>query len=64
MTESTSNGTVQVHLSAEDKKVLDDLLDGSPFPEKILLSVAMRIGFTVIRKDPKVMLNFLPKKQG
>jgi hypothetical protein len=61
MAEDATN-IVQVHLTKEDKAILDDLLDGSPFPEKILLRVAMRIGFNVIRKDPKVMLSFLPKK--
>ena len=58
-----SSNAVQVQLTAEDRVILDDLLDGSPFPERILLQVALRIGFTVIRKDPKVMLGFLPKKQ-
>lgn len=49
-------------LTPEDRKALDDLIEDSPFPEQVLLRIALRIGMTAIRKDPKVVLTFLAKE--
>ncbi|MCO5172140.1 MAG: hypothetical protein M9894_38065 [Planctomycetes bacterium] len=49
-------------LSAEDRQALDDLVEDSPFPEQVLLRMALRIGMMAIRKDPKIVLAFLQKE--
>lgn len=54
--------SVTIQVTAEDKQVLEDLVDGSPFPEQVLLRLALRIGMTAIRKEPKVLLSFLAKE--
>ena len=54
--------SVTIQVTAEDKQELEDLVDGSPFPEQVLLRLALRIGMTAIRKEPKVLLSFLAKE--
>lgn len=49
-------------LGPDDRKALDDLVEDSPFPEQVLLRMALRIGMMAIRKDPKIVLSFLAKE--
>lgn len=49
-------------LTPEDRKAIDDLVEDSPFPEQVLLRLALRIGMMAIRKDPKIVLTFLAKE--
>lgn len=55
--------SVKVPVTAEDLKVLEDLVDGSPFSQDAILRVALRIGMMAIQKNPNVILPFLGKKQ-
>mgnify|MGYP000110481407 CR=1 FL=1 len=54
--------SVTIQVTAADKQELEDLVDGSPFPEQTLLRLALRIGMTAIRKEPKVLLSFMAKE--
>ncbi|MBX3467781.1 MAG: hypothetical protein KF878_12930 [Planctomycetes bacterium] len=55
--------TVSVEgLTAEDRQAIDDLVEDSPFPEQVLLRMALRIGMMAIRKDPKIVLTFLQRE--
>jgi hypothetical protein len=54
--------SVTIQVTAQDKAELEDLVDGSPFPEQTLLRLALRIGMTAIRKEPKVLLSFMAKE--
>ncbi|MCA8922277.1 MAG: hypothetical protein KDD82_10740 [Planctomycetes bacterium] len=51
-----------VELSPEDAGILEGLMQASPFTEKVLLRVALRIGLETIRKDPTVLMPYLSKK--
>lgn len=55
--------SVKVPVTTEDLKVLEDLVDGSPFSQDAILRVALRIGMMAIQKNPNVILPFLGKKQ-
>lgn len=55
--------SVKVPVTSEDLKVLEDLVDGSPFSQDAILRVALRIGMMAIQKNPNVILPFLGKKQ-
>lgn len=55
--------SVKVPVTNEDLKVLEDLVDGSPFSQDAILRVALRIGMMAIQKNPNVILPFLGKKQ-
>jgi hypothetical protein len=56
--------SVTIQVTHEDMKLLEDLVDGSPFNQQTILSIALRVGMSMIRKDPKVLLPFIGKKQG
>jgi hypothetical protein len=53
---------VTVEMTAEDQSLLEDLVEGSPFPEQVLLRIALKIGMMTIQRDPKVLLRFIGKK--
>ncbi len=52
---------VSVPLTAEDAGTLQEMCEDSPFPESILLKLALRIGLQAIRKDPTVLMPFVAK---
>ena len=57
-------GNVKVPITAEDKQAIADVLDSSPFPQDVLLKLALRIGLKAIAKDPTILMPYLAKKQG
>jgi hypothetical protein len=62
MSESDGGTSVTVQLTKEDAALLEDLVDGSPFPQAVLLRLALRIGMTAIQKQPNVLMQFLSKE--
>jgi hypothetical protein len=62
MSQSDGGTNVTVQLTKEDADLLEDLVDGSPFPQPVLLRLALRIGLTAIRKQPNVLMQFLAKE--
>lgn len=62
MSQSDGGPSVTVTLTKEDAQLLEDLVDGSPFPQSVLLRLALRIGMTAIQKQPNVLLQFLAKE--
>jgi hypothetical protein len=62
MSQSDGGPSVTVQLTKEDAQLLEDLVDGSPFPQSVLLRLALRIGMTAIQKQPNVLLQFLAKE--
>lgn len=53
---------VSVPISADDDAVLKDMAEESPFPEAILVKLALRIGIQAIKKDPSVLMPFVAKQ--
>ncbi|MEZ6187904.1 MAG: hypothetical protein R3F62_23205 [Planctomycetota bacterium] len=51
-----------VELRPEEEQILEELMQASPFGEKVLLRIAVRIGLETIKKDPTVLMPFLSKK--
>ena len=51
-----------VILQDDDEALLQELLESSPFDQKILLRVALRIGLERIQKDPTILMPYLSKK--
>lgn len=62
MSQSDGGTNVTVNLTKEDADLLEDLVDGSPFPQAVLLRLALRIGMTAIQKQPNVLMQFLAKE--
>ena len=62
MSQSDAGPTVTVQITKEDAQLLEDLVDGSPFPQGVLLRLALRIGMTAIQKQPNVLMQFLAKE--
>ena len=52
---------VSVPLTADDAAILKGMCEDSPFPESILLKLALRIGLQTIKKDPTVLMPFVAK---
>ncbi len=52
---------VSVPLTADDANTLKGMCEDSPFPESILLKLALRIGLQTIKKDPTVLMPFVAK---
>jgi hypothetical protein len=53
-----------ISVTAADQKLIEELEEGSPFTQAILLRVALRVGLSAIRKDPTVLMPFLNKQSG
>ncbi len=53
---------VQVPVTAQDQVEIASMTEDSPFPQQVLLKLALRIGIAEIRKDPTVLMAFLAKK--
>lgn len=51
-----------VEMRPEEVEILEELMQASPFGEKVLLRIALRIGLETIRKDPTVLMPYLSKK--
>ncbi len=51
-----------ISVTAADQKLIEELEEGSPFTQAILLRVALRVGLSAIRKDPTVLMPFLNKQ--
>jgi hypothetical protein len=47
--------------SAADKAMIDDLMEGSPFKQDMLLAIALRIGLKAIKQDPTILLPYVSK---
>lgn len=54
-------GNVKVPITAEDKQRIADVLESSPFPQQVILKLAMRIGLDQIKKDPTVLMPYVAK---
>ena len=59
-----SVGNVLVAVTAEDKQLIADIMEGSPFPKEVLLKLALRIGLKGIQSDPTILMPYLAKKDG
>lgn len=55
-------GKVSVPITAEDKQRIADVLESSPFPQEVILKLAVRIGLDMIKKDPTILLPYVSKK--
>lgn len=55
-------GKVSVPITAEDKQRIADVLESSPFPQELILKLAVRIGLDMIKKDPSILMPYVAKK--
>ena len=55
-------GTVQVQITTEDQAEIQSMTEDSPFPESVLLKLALRIGIVEIRKDPTILMKYVAKQ--
>lgn len=55
---------VSVPITADDKQLIQDVLDSSPFPQELLTKLALRIGLKAIQKDPTILMPYVAKGGG
>jgi hypothetical protein len=56
-------GKVSVPITDADKTRIAEVLESSPFPQDMILKLAMRIGLDEIKKDPSVLLPYVSKSK-
>ncbi|MGE0708177.1 MAG: hypothetical protein AB7N76_00925 [Planctomycetota bacterium] len=57
-------GKVSVPITEEDKQRIADVLESCPFPQDVILKLAIRIGLDEIKKDPSILMQYVAKKGG
>lgn len=53
--------TISLDVTAADQALIKELMEGSPFKQQMLLSIAMRIGLKAIKQDPTILLPYVSK---
>lgn len=56
--------SVTIQTTQDDKALIEDLMEGSPFKQDMLLSIALRIGLKAIKQDPTILLPYVSKSSG
>ena len=56
--------SVTIQTTQDDKALIEDLMEGSPFKQEMLLSIALRIGLKAIKQDPTILLPYVSKSSG
>lgn len=51
-----------IKVTPEDQDVIEEILEGSPFTQAVILRVALRIGLEGIKRNPMILMRFLGKK--
>lgn len=55
---------VTIQTTQADLAMIEDLMEGSPFKQDVLLSIALRIGLKAIKQDPTILLPYVSKQAG
>ena len=53
--------TVEVQITNDDANQIRSMVEDSPFPESVLLKLALRVGIAEIRKDPTILMKYVAK---
>ena len=56
--------SVTIQTSNDDQALIEDLMEGSPFKQEMLLTIALRIGLKAIKQDPTILLPYVSKSGG